>query len=402
VNAVAKLSKKAKRILAPHEKFLVLEVTPHGTNALFLGVDEEHNLIFEKEIDGADLVKFLRSPFRRLTQKSWEGNYLFKTRRKVIVSADPSLATTMPVPLDLVRDRARWKDEVTLEELENLIAQAMQKIFTQCRSEAAKRLAVDDIHTILVGAKADRFKIDNHAVMNPVGFTCRKISLLLELTFATRDVFENLKQFFNSPDEFFFIEAPQAWALSLSRVRKLPLNLIAANPKGGSTLFIFQNAGAGAHPVLYREKFEWSFDSIFRLIMEEFGVDIERAHDLYHAYHAGTLSGSAARGFRRAIRPSIEALEKEIERAKVTGFVYIDTLHPLPFAAPHKHKRATFEILPASEILAELGLQADDDPSMGVSARSFRRVAPFLEAYFAKTTSEINQKLRRRLHWLAD
>ena len=29
-----------------------------------------------------------------------------------------------------------------------------------------------------------------------------------------------------------------------------------------------------------------------------------------------------------------------------------------------------------------------------------RHILPFLEAYFDKGNSEINQKLRRRLHWL--
>ena len=31
-----------------------------------------------------------------------------------------------------------------------------------------------------------------------------------------------------------------------------------------------------------------------------------------------------------------------------------------------------------------------------------RHLLPFIEAYFDKSNSDINQKLRRRLHWLAD
>jgi hypothetical protein len=401
VKTVANISERTKQILKPREKFLVLEVTPAGTNALFLSVDEDHNLILEKSVSNADLKKFLKSPLRQISQKTWEGNYFFKSHRKVIVSADPSVATTMPIPLDLSRERSRWNDEITLTELENLIAQAMAKIFTQCRNEAAKRIGIDDIHTILVGAKANRFKIDNHSVMNPIGFTGRKLSLLLELTFTSREVFENLRQFFKSPDEFFFIESPQASLLAINRSRPLPLNIIHENASGGATLFVFQKVN-DAHPVLYREKLPWSFDSIFARLGEELGVSAEVARELYHEYRSGNLSEAAKRGFKRALQPSVDALLDAIEKAKISGSVFFDADHPAPFDLPHKHKGVTFAELPVAEILTELGLQTKGDISEELIRARFRHIAPFLESYFAKSVSEINQKLRRRLHWLAE
>lgn len=410
IQTIGKVSDRARQLFTHGEKFLVLEVAPGGANALFLSVDDDRKLVFEKFIRNADLKKFLGSPWRRLMQKSWEGEYLFKSHRKIIVAADPSLATTMPIPLELARDRARWKDEIALEELENLIAQAMAKIFTQCRSEAAKRLGIDDIHTILVGAKADRFRIDGHAVMNPIGFTGRKLSLLLELTFTSRDVFESLKQFFNSPDEFFFIESPQAWLLATARARELPLNLVAGGGEGGdgmgdhsemsaageSPLFVFENAKEG-YPVLYRETLKWSFDKIFFDIAAELGVNLATGRGLYRAYRAGALSETAARAFKKILQPAIAGLLDEVEKAKIHGSVYFDAAYPAPFALPFKHKGASFDELPLNDILAELDLGVLDDDA---SLVSFRHLAPFLEAYFAKNTSEINQKLRRRLHWL--
>lgn len=396
MNAATKLKERTRRLIAPREKFAVLEVTPGRANALFLSVDEDRNLVFEKSLKDINLKKFLRSPLRRMSQKTWEGNYFFKSRRKIIVSADPSVATTMPIPLDLSRERGRWNDEIALEELENLIAQAMQKVFTQCRNESAKRLGVDDIHTILVGAKTGRFKIDGHSVMNPIGFVGKKISLLLELTFTRRETFEELKQFFSSPDEFFFVESPQAWLLSLSRARRLPLNVIS-----GTSLFVFQKV-SGDHPVLYREHIAWSFESIFRKIAEEFGVSGEMAQELYASYRRGELSESTARHFKKTIQPSLDTFFRELEKAKISGFVYLDTPYQMPFDLPYKHSGLTFEALPVGEILAELGLQADPETAGEGLIPAFRYLAPFLEAYFTKSTSEINQKLRRRLHWLAE
>ena len=139
------------------EKFLILEIVPSGVHGLFLTLREDRTITLEKFVRNINLKKFLRMPLRRVTQKAWEGEYLFKSHRKVIVTADSALATTIPLPLELPRERTDAKFEITLSELENLIAQAMGKIFNQCRSEAAKRLAIHELDTILVGAKARQF-----------------------------------------------------------------------------------------------------------------------------------------------------------------------------------------------------------------------------------------------------
>ena len=392
MQATAKLSELTKRVFSPREKFLVLEVTPSGTNAAFLGVDEDHRLIIERTVRGGNLKKFLRTGTLPLFHAP--SLPALVARRKIIISADSKLATAMPVPLDLSRDRARWDEELSIDELENLIAQAMAKIFNQCRGEAAKRLGIDDIHTILVAAKAERFKIDGHAVMNPIGFTGRKISLLLELTFTTRELFEELKPFFNAPEAFFFIESPEAWMRSIARVKRLPLNLIVSDETGPSSLFVFQMP-RDAHPVLYREKLNWSFRKIFEAIEDAFAVEEATARALYRDFHGGKFSKAAARHFSKVIQAPAEDLLRELERLKISGFVHLDAGYPAPFELPHKHAGATFEALPLEAIMTELGLAADTNIP-------FQNLAPFLEAYFAKTPSEINQKLRRRLHWLVE
>jgi hypothetical protein len=389
-----------KNLLKPRETFLILEISPSGTNGLFLGVDEDKQIFLEKIVKGAELKKFLKSPMSRVTQKSWEGKYFFKSHRKVVVSADPSLATTIPIPLDLVRDRDIATQEVVLGELENLIAQAMAKIFNQCRSEASKRLGIHEIDTVLVGAKAKNFKIDNHSVVNPIGFTGKKISLLLELTFTRREIFEDLKQFFNSPDDFYFAEAPQARLTSLARARKLPINLVVAAP-GGTSLFVLEKA-KDQYPVLYRERLAWDSDAFHRAIIKELGVPDVTGRDLYRMYLAGEMSESAARAFKKMIDPAVADFFNQVEKGKARGSIYIDAPHVLPFPLPHKQGGAHFEEFPVTEILAQLGFAGDMDEIGESPAVLSRHVFPFLEAYFDKTNSDINQKLRRRLHWLAD
>jgi hypothetical protein len=396
----------------PSEKFLILEILPKSANGLFLSVDEDRNLVFEKFIEHVDLKKLVKSPVRRISEKRWEGKNLFNSRRRVIAMADPSVATTIPIPLELDRRGDMEKEKITVMELENSVAQEMKRIFNGCRSEASKRLGIDELSTILVGSKVEHMAVDGKPVADAAGRSGKKISFLLELIFTSREIFESLKDFFSSPEGFFFVESPQAHLQLLSRVRSLPVNLLAdmrhatSDKQQGISLFIFQkpaqkNAQA-AYPVLYREMLNWNFDSLLGEIATAFSVSRAVAGDLYRAYSKGKMSEGAMRHFKKILDPATERLLKEIERAKISGCVYVDARFALPFPLPHKHQGAIFEHVPVEEILKKFDFEADSDKWVIPSSAISRYLAPFLEAYFDKDSSEINRKLRRRLHWLAE
>jgi len=396
VNVIAQYVKKLG-LFRKREKFLILELTPSGTNGLFLSVDEDRNIIIEKLAEGINLKKFFQSPMRRVTQQSWEGEYFFKSHRKVIAVADAKIATTIPIPLTLDRDRDAIADAVTLPELENIVAQAMGKIFNQCRTEAAGRLRIDELDAVLVGAKAKHFKVGKNSVVNPVGFTGKTISLLLELTFTGREAFESLQQFFNAPEDFFFAESPQVRLSSLARARTLPINLIVPSTNGTS-LYILEKAKSD-YPVLYREKFAWSFDPLFRRIAVGMGVSEAVARDLYEQYSRRDMSESALRFFKKMLDPVVEELFTEIEKGKLKGFIYVEAPHALPFELPYKKDGVVFDGFPLDEIVRDLGFTEICGKALPANVLA-HYLFPFIEAYFDKTNSDINQKLRRRLHWL--
>ncbi len=386
---------------------------PSGVNGLFLSVDDEHRLVFEHFLRGIDLVKFFKKPWRRAAQQSWEGKYLFKDHRKVIAVADPSLATTIPIPVELAREPAEAKLPITVPELENLIAQEMAKIFNGCRTEAASRLHVHELDALLVGEKARAFKVDGNAVMDPAGFTGKKVTLLLELTFTSRELFEKLKQFFNAPEDFYFAESPQSRLASLSRVRKMPLNLVFADETDGtipatSSLFVLEEGrGKDGYPILYRETFAWSFAQVFGRITSAFGVSGPVARELYGTYCGGGFSDAAARVFKRTIDPAFDELFAEVSKKKLKGSFYIDAPYGMPFGLPHRHGDAVFESMPLAEVFGAVGFaegMATDgkEDAVALSAHALsRHLLPFVEAYFDKSDTELNRKLRRRLHWLA-
>jgi hypothetical protein len=386
--------------------FLILEISSAGTEGLFLSVDEDRNILFERSVRGKDIKKLL-------TQGLWPRILSYfgalsgrRLARTVVAVGDPSVTTTIPIPLELHRERGNGKGKLALAELENLVAQAMAKIFNGCRSEAARRLGVNDLDAVLVAAKTKHVRVDGKAVANPVGLTGKKISLLLELTFATRALFEDLKECFNAPDHFFFGEAPQVHLSALARVRTLPLGLVAAKRNGSAaagSFYVLQKAKED-YPVLYREPFAWSSSSLFRAIMKEFALGERAAKEVYHAYMSGDVSDAAARTLKRTLQPAVHDLLGEIEKLKVKGTLYIDMPYPVPLEFPHHHAGVTIEEHPVAELLAGLGFTADPG-FMGNGRGNGRRVCfllYFLEAYFDKSDSEINRKLRRRLHWLAE
>lgn len=386
-------------LFCPKERFLILEITPEGTSGLFMSVDEDRNVIFEKLEKKIDIKKFLKSPIGNVSRRSWEGRYLFKSHRKIIAAADPALATTIPVPLDLKRESRTQSGSITMVEFENLFAQAMTTIFNQCRSEAARRLNMEDIHAILIATKASHFKVDDRIVQSPIGCPGKKISFLLELIFTKREIFEEFKPLFGAPEEFFFAESPQVRLVSIARVRRFPLALIVAADEAAS-LFVLAKT-SGGHDVLYREKFAWSFSSIFTAIQNDFHVDISSARELYAVYCRHEMSPLAARVFKKTIQPALNAFFDEVKKSKVRGSIYVDVPYDMPFDLPFRAAGTLIENVPISEILSEIDFSVGMKEFADRPGVLFRYLAPFLEAYFDKNNSEINQKLRRRLHWLA-
>ncbi len=387
---------------------------PSGANGLFFSIDDEHNLVFEKFVRGIDLRRFFARPWRRAAQQSWEGEYLFKDRRRVMAVADPSRATTIPIPVEFAREPSDVKLPITVPELENRIAQETAKIFNRCRTEAAARLGVHELDAVLVGEKARAFKVDSDTVADPAGLTGKKVALLLELTFTGRGLFEALKPFFNAPEDFYFAESPQARLSSLARVSKIPLNMIfpgghaVVDEAPRASLFTLKPAhGRHAHPVLFREPFSWEFARVFERIERAFAVGPEVARGLYAAYCEGGFSEAGGRAFKKTIDPAFEELFAEMAKKRIKGSVYMDAPYGLPFTLPHREGDAVFEAMPLGEALEIVGF-AEGMQAFGGRTREVpdanalsRHLLPFIEAYFDRSGTDLNRKLRRRLHWLA-
>ncbi len=381
------------------EKFLIIDIVPRMTSALFLDFNERRELIVGKIIENLDLKRFLSLQAKSIFQKSWEGKNFFDSRRKLVVLADATLATTIPVPLDLKREAARAKRPVTLGEVENWFARMTAKIFMACRHEASRRLKTADLDTILVNQRMSRIAIDSRVVADPIGRSGRKVSFVVELTFANRELSETLAPFFNSPGEFFFAEAPQARLSALARIKSLPVNMITTRDGERSSLFIFEAAEQGC-PVVYREYFLWESGALAKSLATDLGIDPTSAEEVYNMYVRGEVSDAAKKHFEVVLAAATEQFLRALDQANLRGSVYVDAPRTLPFRVPRRRRYVIIEDVPVQSLLKKFGFSASDETQISPQVM-LRYLAPFLELYFDHNRSELNKFLRRKLHWLA-
>lgn len=380
------------------EKFLILDVAPQGASALFLDFDERRELVFKKIVENLDLKKFLASQAGSIFQKSWEGNYFFNSRRRLIVLADASLATTIPVPLDFKRGTELADSPITQDEVEDWFARATARIFAGCRLEASRRLRTSDVDTVLVSQRVDHVTIDGRVAVDPIGRVGKKISFIIELTFANRELSELLVPFFNAPGEFFFAEAPQARLAALARIGALPVNIITARDNSKPSLFVFQEAEQGCL-VVYREPFSWDSIAAVKNIAANIGIDLTTAEEIYNFFVRGAVSDAAKKYLDMLVTPSVKQFFQAVDKANIRGSVYLDAPRDLPLTLPRRRRHAVIEDVPVGTLLKKFGFSVGSETP--ISPRiALRYLAPFFELYFDNNCSDINDLLRKKLHWL--
>ena len=372
--------------LRPKEKFLLLEIAPKRTSGLLISVDEEKHIRPEKFWDEFSFNKLSRDPLKVLRN------------HKIVVSAHPSFATTISMPVELEREGGEVERPIGTAELENIFAKAVSVFFGKYRSEVSKRLGLNELEVVLVETTASNFRVDGHLVLNPVGFRGRKIAATLEFVFAARNIFDDLKPFFNSKTGFFFTPSSRASAFALSRADSAPATLVFLD-SDGSYYVVFSEFPSGRS--VKEEKLDWSFSHLLRSISAAAGTGRRATFDVYHRYLKSDASPGFLRVISRVVKPELEAMLKKVKEKKPVGAVYVYSPLPLPLSYPVRLLHGAEMKEPQLEqILGRFGFTTEPREWQAEKGEIFPRLAPFLESYFDKSDSEVNKRLKRRLHWL--
>lgn len=365
------------------ERFFLIELLPGKRRGLVLALDRDRNLRIEQTLEDISSQKL--SLWLKLFPKA-----------SVVVSAHPSLALTVTMPLALEREPELAKQAVNAAELENLLGQRVMKIFYDHRESMGRTLGVAGLDVVLVGAKIRNFTIEGDRVLNPVGFRGRTMQALLELTLTRRDVFDDWKDFWSRPTSFFFTEFPRAELVSLSKTTSLPLRLFVLEPRQ-TRLFMLESDNSG--PRMYRGEFEWPIANITTAVADRYAVGEEIGAALYRNYLGDAISPALSRSLRETVFGALQSFRDLLREKNISGKIYIDTSSSVPFPSALKLDSVTLEEPDALSLFERLGFTLVNAERLPEVQR-FRRLAPFIEFYYDRGDSSVNRWLKRRLHWL--
>ncbi|MBI4085167.1 MAG: hypothetical protein HY432_01515 [Candidatus Liptonbacteria bacterium] len=362
-------------IFKTKEKFLLLDVSAEKISGLLISLDDRKKIRKEKVWE--NMEKDLSSGRSRVP--------VFAD--KTIVACEPELAFKIFVPLSMKRESSNKPIERT--ELENILAQAIAKIFNHCRREASLVLGMDELDTILADSNISEFEIDGHRVINPLGFKPAEIRAVIKMTFAGRDTFERVKAVRKKKD-FFFTEKWQAQASAIARTDSKRADLLSVC-KQKSYLYYPEEDPDKATA---RKEIRWSVDALTDEIKGIWDLNSKAAANVYEYYAGEGVSVSLDRYFKKIFSKAVKNLLSQIKKLKTSAKIYVignirvDLIGKNPFCEP-----------PFRGFIEKSGFEIDmRKPSP--DSEVFQQLAPFFEFYYDNSESEINDWLKRRLNWL--
>ena len=269
-------------------------------------------------------------------------------------------------------------------------------MLNEYRPKAARQLGIDEVHAILVNARVSDLTIDGRELVYPVGHACAKIQGFLEITFTRRDIFEHWKGFFNARRPFFFTDAVASQLALLRRVLPQPIRLLRAT-EAGAALFTF-DAQAPRY-ILKKEALSWSTQDLVLGIRHEWGIAEAPAQQLYEAYRRGEMSPRMAASLESLARPGMNNLLRQLHALNIKDNVHVSSPLPLyKFVQAQRRPLVPLQPPPLKEALRAMGFaMARNDVG---DDTLFVNLAVFLEFYYDKYESHVNQWFKSRLHWL--
>ncbi len=366
--------------LLPKENFLLLKVSPGDVSGLLLSIDSEKKL---------KLKKF----WTRLEEAKSPWRFRWTSIKKIIVSVEPRFAFTTVIPLVLERENAEKPLESA--ELENLLAQAVSRVFNQHRQEAGRELGTDELDVILADSRVTNFRVNGHQIINPLGFKIKEVRIIFQMTFTTRQIFEELKRFLKNSGDFFFTETGRAEFTALNKANPAGVNLLILNDDKS---YIYSADSSAVGKLISRRKLDWQMKDLWGAISENWLVSQATGRNLYFIFLQNKISSRVGKYFKKIFMPSLSSLLNKIDKLKLKGKIYIfGENSPLPLL---EERRSAFGAPSLNEFLEKSGFALDSRKSFSYSFDIFSLLAPFFEFYYDKSNTEIDHWLRRRLQWL--
>ena len=294
---------------------------------------------------------------------------------KEILDLGSDSAVTLFSFVEITRDNPT--EEFGIVDLENYISQAIWRLFDKSREEAAERLGVEEADLILADARVMGIKIDGHQVINPQGFTGKKLEILLALTMVRREKFVEDAHLFEGGSIRAYLLAKEAGfeEAFYVEIEEDKTNVFAITPEG----------------ISHTGSLDWGSRNLVGSIEEKFELSPFSAEGIYGKYATGMVSDNVAKNLDKIFYDTLGEFVDGVtmiirdsrgsKRAKAPK-VYLRSFLPIPEGI-HR-KRYTFGS----------GRMRFQKPVGG------EKIEEFIEDDVHNIYNELNQLARRRIKWL--
>ncbi len=290
-----------------------------------------------------------------------------------IIDLDSGSAVTLFSSVEIVRENPH--EELGMVDLENHVSQAIWQMLDGSRAQAAERLGINEVDLLLTDARVMGVKIDGHKVINPHGFTGKKLEVFLMLTMVRRDRFV---------ESAYLLEGGSVRAYLVGRGIKEDEAVYIEITTYGTTIYSVSRSG-----VSYVGGFDWKIDAVIQALGKKFHIMDSATMGVYKRYVGGGVSRHVKRKidiifydiFNDFINGVIMSL-KNTGRLKNIPPVYLRSFIPIPEGV-HR-KRFEFGGKTVKLFLADESLELRD----------------FTEEEVHKVYGELNELAKRRIKWL--
>lgn len=323
----------------------------------------------------------------KLNQLSFSSFYLKPPR--VLLVLDSKKALTNFETISLIREEPRRAiDEA---DAENLISQALWKVFDKGRTTSAKQFGLGDLDVMLANVRIYDFRIDGHRTITPLKHKGKRVDIYLSQTFVDRLFFNEIIS--KLPRYFRLALVCEGGAVGGHITSRIVENerFVFAKVMARRTDLFFVKRGLGGQ-IFFLDHLEWGKDYFYAAIARDLKIGSDLTGFVLRKFISHDVSPHFSRKFSqvssRGIATLIRALQNAIKKTKCR-FAYFD-FHPL---------------IP-SNIFPKMILPIDSERIMDVfgfrypDKLDFLSLAAVIEFYLLPKEDLVNHLGKRRMRWL--
>ncbi|MDP3947997.1 MAG: hypothetical protein Q8Q41_04910 [bacterium] len=381
---------KLPTIFKKNEWYLAVELLKQGNCATLFGLSRDRTISVRRS---------WFSPHEKGLERILRA--LPKGKFPTLLVLDPAFAATIPGAVFL--EREHYHKVIDDGELENLISQAVWRFFDHYRPIAMARLGVNDLDLLLVNIRILDVRLDGHHVFNPIGFTAKTVEVVLEQTFATRAMFDEITRIIPKHSIEFIIEAGIAGAHALSRVvphKKFVLGNLFSN---ATSLYVFERrphaAGHVSLPIAELVgTFPWGEKQLLGSMMNELAVEYSVAKAVTARYLLKDLAPSMERHVGAFIDDGVTSLVRLLKaNVRLSHPFYLNAFYHLPLENIAERHDVMVEAVDISSVLERVGFSIE---KASLPSSHFLCLAAFIEYFFSRRNEHLDRFAKRRARWL--